>query len=149
VPHVVAVDSDTNVLDSSARVFAEVFYESLIAGMTVQTAFDLARERLVLEDSSSASHTHVEENSSAQFLLLGDGDHKNAVLFPLSGPADGTDDRGLGLVDQSPPVRAIPTQPNPTQPNPSQPGDPHSPSPFPRALAGPHVQPAPAQLRHH
>ena len=37
IPHVIAVDSNTAVLDSTARVFAEVFYQTLLSGMSVQT----------------------------------------------------------------------------------------------------------------
>lgn len=75
-------------------------------GLTPRTAlwiaFDLAKDRLVLEDKSSASHTHVEENSSAQFLLLGTGDHEGEVVFPLS-ENKAPPNRG-GLIDLSPPI---------------------------------------------
>ncbi|GLD97009.1 hypothetical protein PINS_up005692 [Pythium insidiosum] len=43
IPHVVAVHSDSLVVDASATMFAKHFYLSLFSGDTVQTAFDVAR----------------------------------------------------------------------------------------------------------
>ncbi|KDO23581.1 hypothetical protein SPRG_10776 [Saprolegnia parasitica CBS 223.65] len=43
VPHVVAVHSDSRILDSSGNMFAKHFYLSLFAGRSVLAAFDIAK----------------------------------------------------------------------------------------------------------
>ncbi|OQS00577.1 hypothetical protein THRCLA_05922 [Thraustotheca clavata] len=43
VPHVVAVHSDSRILDSSGNTFAKHFYLSLFAGKSVLAAFDIAK----------------------------------------------------------------------------------------------------------
>ena len=79
IPHVIAVDSNTFILDNIARTFAETFYSSLIAGGSVESAYEVARDRSMLENRHS--ETNVGEDVTKQFLLLGEGDHSE-VMFP-------------------------------------------------------------------
>ena len=66
VPHVIAVDSNTFILDNIARTFAETFYSSLIAGQSVGSAYEVARDRSTLEAKTRHSEVSEDEDVTKQ-----------------------------------------------------------------------------------
>ncbi|OQR97731.1 hypothetical protein ACHHYP_10099 [Achlya hypogyna] len=73
VPHVVAVHSDSRVLDSSANMFAKHFYLSLFAGRSVLAAFEIARtavRALPPTNKRACCCAHLHERT-CQWALMG------------------------------------------------------------------------------
>ncbi|KAG3174739.1 hypothetical protein PI126_g235 [Phytophthora idaei] len=89
IPHVVAVHSDSLVVDASATMFAKHFYLSLFHGHTVSTAFEIAKgavRALPTQKRAACCCAHLHEptsfphDESSKFLLLGTAPH-DVVLF--------------------------------------------------------------------
>ena len=54
ISHVIAIASEENVLESDATIFAELFYELLFSGQTVQWSFDAAYNRVRFNKEDTA-----------------------------------------------------------------------------------------------
>jgi hypothetical protein len=79
VPHVVAVKVAEAVLDRAAMRFAQQFYLALLAGKTVQQAFEIGRQAVANDAELSAWRAAADERD--KFLLLPeDGDHSRTVF---------------------------------------------------------------------
>ena len=56
----------------------------MIAGQSVESAFEVARDRSTLEAKTRHSEVGDDEDVAKQLLLLGEGDHSE-VIFPPKG----------------------------------------------------------------
>ncbi|KAF4127788.1 SH2 domain [Phytophthora infestans] len=75
VPHVVVVSREEKVLDRKAMEFAKAFYTALFAGHSVAKSFQIG---IVQADIAVASNASTGRPS--EFILLGDGDHNDALF---------------------------------------------------------------------
>uniref|UniRef100_K3WBN9 SAM domain-containing protein n=1 Tax=Globisporangium ultimum (strain ATCC 200006 / CBS 805.95 / DAOM BR144) TaxID=431595 RepID=K3WBN9_GLOUD len=94
IPHVVAVHSDSLVVDASATMFAKHFYLSLFTGDTVSTAFEIAKSAvraLPTQKRAACCCAHVHEPNCPWMLSGSRHSHHNphqccckghALVFP-------------------------------------------------------------------
>lgn len=74
ISHVIAIASEENVLESDATIFAELFYELLFSGQTVQWSFDAAYNRVRFN----------KEDTAHKFKLLPENaDHEVSIFRHL------------------------------------------------------------------
>ncbi|ETO12905.1 hypothetical protein RFI_24470, partial [Reticulomyxa filosa] len=76
--HVVCVTQNDRVLDKAAKQFTYQFYFNLVAGKTVQEAFDIGRQVL----KTDLHEDSLAQNESEKFLLLPEDERHDVVLFP-------------------------------------------------------------------
>jgi len=79
VPHVVAVESESQVTDVAARSFTRAFYLALAKGKTVQEAFDIAKQAV----STSPQVGKWAKLEATKFVLLGgqgEAPHHRAIF---------------------------------------------------------------------
>jgi len=81
VPHVVAVRLESPVYDDAAREFARQFYLALVAGKSVQQAFDIGRSVIRAMPGLPSAATESEK-----FLLLPEGVDHNISVFAGAAP---------------------------------------------------------------
>jgi len=75
VPHVVAVEAESQVTDVAARAFTRAFYLALAKGKSVQGSFDIARQ--AVSTSPQVPSGIIE---AAKFVLIGHEDHSLAIF---------------------------------------------------------------------
>ncbi|KAA0169780.1 hypothetical protein FNF28_01899 [Cafeteria roenbergensis] len=63
-PHVVAVDADAAVTETSALLFSRAFFSSLLCGLSVRRAFNLAKQSVARSDQANAGE------QASVFVLL-------------------------------------------------------------------------------
>jgi len=92
VPHVVAVDRSSTVLDVSARVFVQSLCHSLLVGNTVRSAFRHAQWVVEHNECLQTSGYRAKAQKEAQkFLLMPEWSSHAAVLFPAQSRGRATD----------------------------------------------------------
>jgi len=75
VPHVVCVESQTELMDKAAAVFTRSFYLALLHGMTVRASFDIGHEAV-------KASPNIDPGEADKFLLLPENDalHETPVF---------------------------------------------------------------------
>lgn len=91
VPHVVAVRSQSLVLDAAAVTFTKHFYLSLSAGQSVQTAFDVGLAAVGSMPSRMLARQSA-AGEAAKFVLLPAGGHHSTAMV-LQRPSGGLTDK--------------------------------------------------------
>jgi hypothetical protein len=82
VPHVVCIESSTDVLDSSCLAFVSLFYAALANHNSVQYSFNVAAQAARAHDELlRRGGGTVASSSTAQFLLLPEGADHSRVIF--------------------------------------------------------------------
>jgi hypothetical protein len=103
VPHVVAVRLDSKVLDEEAIKFSRLFYERLLSGESVQSAFQVADSMVQANRvrHAAAEQRGADDDHGSQFMLLPQNNavpSHDEVIFPRDPSSK------KAFVDETPPL---------------------------------------------